>query len=61
MKKERFASVWDAIEDTPDVPELIPHENYLLIYEVVQETVWILSYSCLQDSQLNPSQGRCSH
>ena len=23
--------------------ELIPHENYYLVYEVVQETVWVLA------------------
>lgn len=23
--------------------ELIPHENYCLVYEVVQETVWVLA------------------
>ncbi|MEO6430655.1 MAG: type II toxin-antitoxin system RelE/ParE family toxin [Nitrosospira sp.] len=23
--------------------ELVPHENYLLVYEVIQKTVWILA------------------
>lgn len=27
----------------PGTRELVPHENYLLIYEIVQETVWILA------------------
>jgi addiction module RelE/StbE family toxin len=27
----------------PGTRELVPHENYLLVYEVIQETVWILA------------------
>jgi toxin ParE1/3/4 len=27
----------------PCIRELVPHENYLLVYEVAQDTVWILA------------------
>ena len=27
----------------PGTRELVPHENYLLVYEVIQETAWILA------------------
>jgi toxin ParE1/3/4 len=27
----------------PGTRELVSHENYLLVYEVIQETVWILA------------------
>ncbi len=27
----------------PGTRELVPHENYLLVYEVIRETVWILA------------------
>ena len=27
----------------PGTRELVPHENYLLVYEVAQDTVWILA------------------
>lgn len=27
----------------PGTRELVPHENYLLVYEIVQNTVWILA------------------
>jgi hypothetical protein len=35
---------WAGLEKYPGTRELVPHESYLLVYEVViQETVWILA------------------
>ncbi len=30
----------------PGTRELIPHENYLLVYEAAQDAIWILPGSC---------------
>ena len=30
----------------PNTRELIPHESYRLVYEIEQETVWILALVC---------------
>lgn len=31
------------IGEIPGTRELIPHENYRLVYEIAEETVWILA------------------
>jgi addiction module RelE/StbE family toxin len=41
----------------PGTRELVPHENYLLVYEIIQETIWILAL-VLTSRQWPPICGR---